>query len=730
EQLAEVFPSDESILNKMLADPMGLTDDEALVIDNMIRGLEELNPELYKEFGQAFAARRSAGRVEDITEFQRTDDFVDATENIAAAERKIAEADAALAKATEKVRKAYRMEPLEGGVSKAYVGDYKHLKQGVDTWTPPEQLASDEWWLTRGFPALDEIEKAAKTQAAKPELKWANLPKESQEYLNNYIEHVIGQMGDARYASTRFAEFGRDASLLNYNRRYNFNTWLGTIMPYEFWTTHSMMKWALHSIDRPAMLTSYLRIQEFMNTAGSPGQALPQRLKGQFRFSMPFLPDWAGDSIFFDPLRSLLPIQNFTYGYEEEMQRMTQLEGKTEYIINDMAENGEIRPEEAEIAILEKRGDLWDKAQQMAIDDNEELAFNAWDFASLLSSPHAPLDWAVKTMEGRPEDIGPFTPASRTIKGAAGLMGVDWDRSPYNMEGRLRKQLGLPAFDKWDDYRIDRMLSNMAAMGDYPVDIILRAMIDREGEAYDMAIEKSGYEFGIGAMGSFVGIPSKAYPEGEFLQRSLDDDFNKAMEMRDQEGGADAIRNFFDLHPEYESKLALWKPPEERLRRFLTDEMFSVFWEMPKLHRDEITDQLGDDFYTKFVNQETQSLESISLNELQVWLKMMGSDPPGTLESDPVPIDLADPEVAWRAQVFYDTRTQYFPDWWEIQNGYYDIPEENKKGRKAYKAQNPSLEPYWEWRRDWFHRNPEVVPYLSDKFEFKYSTPEAEERAG
>ena len=612
---------------------------------------------------------------------------------------------------------------------KTYVNDIDPLRKGTDTWLAPEQQAADEWWLTRGYPALDEIEKGAITQASKPEMKWSSMSKESQQYLNNYIEHVSGQMGDARYASTRFAEYGRDAALLNYNRRYNFNTWLGTIMPYEFWTTHSMMKWALHSIDRPAMLSTYLRTQEFMNTAGAPNQALPQRLKGQFRIPMPFLPDWAGDSVFFDPLRTMIPIQNFTQGYEQEMQRMSQLEGKTEYILNDMVENGEIRPEEAETAILEKKGDLWDKAQQMAIDDNEDLAFNSWDFASLLTSPHAPLDWAVKTMEGRPEDIGPFTPASRTIKGVMGLLGVDWDRSPYNMEARVRKQLGLPAFDKWDDYRIDRMLSNMAAMGEIPAQAALRAMIEREGPEYDEAIKKSGKEFGVGAIGSTFGIPAKIYPEGEFLQRSLEDDFRKALEMRDEEGGADALQNFFELHPEYESKLALWKSPEERLRQFLIDDMWSIYNELPKLTKDELKEQLGDEYYTKFVNKETRSYDSIELNELQVWLKLMGGDPPGTLESEPVPIELADPEVAWRAEVFYDTRKVYFPDFYEIQKGYYEIPDEDKAAKKAYKAENPSLEPYWEWRRDWLHRNPEVVPYLDDDLEFEYSSPEAQRRA-
>lgn len=779
----------------LLKDPANISPEDET---RLLEVLREKDPDLWKEWGQAKAARDTAGA-------EQVKDIEKGLEGVLA--ERIKNADDVLEAATAKVRGvledeiaidvdelarldlelAEELGGLPPAATKQYVLDSEPQLRGANAMLAPEQQAADEWWLTRGYPALDEIEKGARTQAAKPELRFSNLPKETQEYLNNYINHVSGQMGDARYASTRFAEYGRDAALLNYNRRYNFNTWLGTIMPYEFWTTHSMMKWAIHSIDRPAMLTSYLRLQEFMNTAGAPGQALPQRLKGQFRIPAPFLPEWAGDSIYFDPLRSMLPIQNFTYGYENEMQRMTQLEGKTEYILRDMAENGEIRPEEAETAIMEKKGDLWQKAEQMAIDDNEDLAFNAWDFASLLSSPHAPLDWAVKSLEGRTEDIGPFMPASRTIKGVAGLMGVDWTRSPYNMEARVRKQMGLPAFDKWDDYRVDRMLSNMTALGEITTQEALRAMIDREGPAYDEAIKKANFEFGIGAVGSTFGIPSKIFPEGEFLQRSLVDDFRRAMQLKENEineffeenpdlksvekplremlgkdsdeslediynkhkitfdnadldkdailqlikgASSNASRNFFDLHPEYESKLALWKGPEERLRQFLVDDLWNIWFDLPDLTKKELKEQFGDEFSDKFVNKWTRNVDSISMEELQVWLKLMGGDPPGTLDSEPAPIDLADPEVAWRAEVFYDTRKVYFPDWFDIQSGYYDIPEEDKAARKAYKAENPSLEPYWEWRRDWLHRNPEVVPYLTDKeYEFKYSTPEAEQRA-
>ncbi|KKM85670.1 hypothetical protein LCGC14_1286720 [marine sediment metagenome] len=326
-------------------------------------------------------------------------------------------------------------------VAKTYQsGSYENLTKGSSY--PDDAVLTDEWWLTRGHPGLDAIERSTLTQASKPPMMFSDIPKDAQKYLENYVEHVTGQMGDARYASTRFAEFGRDAALLNYNRRYNFNTWLGTIMPFEFWTTHSMMKWALHSIDRPAMLTSYLRLQKMMLASGAPGQALPARLKGQFRIPFPWLPDWAGDTIFFDPLKALIPFDNFAYGYENEMKRRTGLEGKTMFILNDMAENNQADQAEVDNAIASQAGPLWEKAEQQALDDNEDLRFNAWDFASMLSAPHAPLDWAVKSLQGRPEDIGPFMPASRTIKGVAGLLGVDWSRHPMNLEGRVRDYFG------------------------------------------------------------------------------------------------------------------------------------------------------------------------------------------------------------------------------------------------------------------------------------------------
>jgi hypothetical protein len=637
---------------------------------------------------------------------------------------KLTEEDLALAEGLE------GLPPIEEAAPTVEDVFIHNINSVVDE-TFPYAVTEDTYWFTRGNHALDGMERAALDQAAKPPLKWTNLPKEAKEAIEGYLAHAQGQMGDARYAATRFAEYKRDAALLNYNRRYKFDTYASMIFPYQFWFTHSAAQWAIHSIDRPAMLSSFLRIKEFMNTAGAPGQALPQRLRGTFRIGVPFLPEEYGDSIYTDPLRTMFPFDTFLFPFEKWMQRNSTLEGRTEYILNDMLENGEISQEDLDAALAEQSGPLWLKAREMAIADDDELKFSAWDMASLISGPHAPLQWAYNVAMGTPEDIGPFTPASRTIKGAMGLMGVDWDRHPMNMEGRLRTSLGLPAFDKWDDYRVDRMLSNMVAMNEITIDQALRAMIEREGDAYDTAIKKANFEFGIGAAGSVLGMPSKAYPEGEYLQRSLVDDYQSAWAKTEETGEMDFVNNFNRLHPEYEARLALWKSPEERMRSFLTDEIWNIWFDMPKFTKGELIEQLGEDFEEKFVNKETRSYDSINLNEMAGWLKLMGGDPPGTLESEPAPIDLADPEVAWRVQVYRDTRDTYFPDeLWDIQDAYFDIPEDDWKAKKAYREQNPMLSAYWEWRRDWMHRNPETVPYLQEgEFEFEYSTPEAEARA-
>jgi hypothetical protein len=304
------------------------------------------------------------------------------------------------------------------------------------------------------------------------------------------------------------------------------------------------------------------------------------------------------------------------------------------------------------------------------------------------------------------------------------MLGVDWDNSPLNLEAKIRKKMGLPAFDRWDDYRIDRMLANMAADGEYPVSEIKRAMIEREGPIFDEAKRRADKEFAISAIGSTLGIPAKAYPVGEKKQRALQTEFQRAYAA--YEGGdVDALTTFFEKHPEYEVRLALWKEPEERLRNFLIDEIWDRYHDMPNLHMNQLRETFGELWEQFFLDKESRNYDAVTLDTLQLWLRAMGGDPPGKINKDAIPLELAPPEIAWTLQVFYDMRKDLF-DWDELrktQEEYFKL----KKGsaRRNFLVKHPELKDYWDWRRDFLHRNPEVVSYYDEDFEFQYPTEEA-----
>jgi hypothetical protein len=205
---------------------------------------------------------------------------------------------------------------------------------------PPIALAQDQYWFNRGFLYIDAIEEAAIAQAAKKPLKIANvLPEEAIDEITSWVGQTQAKYGDINNAAVRMGEYGRDAALLNYSRRYNYNTWLGTVAPYEFWMTQSMMKWGLHSIDHPAMLSTYWRYQKMLETVGAPNQQIPSRLKDHFKIELPFFEEnsWMGNSIWVNPTRLMLPFEQYSYPFKEWQQRIRTKEGRAEYLINEWA---------------------------------------------------------------------------------------------------------------------------------------------------------------------------------------------------------------------------------------------------------------------------------------------------------------------------------------------------------------------------------------------------------
>lgn len=627
----------------------------------------------------------------------------------------------------------------------------------------PLETALSQLNYGRGYAVLDAIEEAGLEAVGKATTKFKSLDPDIQKAIAQWQDAVGAEMSGFRSAATQYSLFRRDSALLNYNRRTNFDSWLGNVAPFAFWTTHSVMNWAVHSIDRPAMAANYFRTRKNFETAGLQGQHLPKRLKGHIRLNLPFVPDWMGDT-FTNPLRVLLPFDNFMMPWEQSAQSALTLDGKTQRTLETMLDSGEIDEAEYQDALASKKGDAWEIAQSRASEGGDQ--YDAMDFVSMTMTPHAPLMWAYNVARGTPNEIGAFTPMTRTAKNLAAVMGVeDWSNSPYNIEARMRKEMGLNAYDKWDDYRIGREISNMAGDGSLSPEEAAEAMqiaslvesgqLD-SGEAYKMnkfyaeAVKRSNLEFAGGTPGAILGIlgiPIKAFPVGEENQRKLSVEFGEAYEKYDAANKAfdkflkgrepsddlirqweaanpqlakdsDALTKFFEEHPEYETRLALFKKPEERLKNFMIDNMWARWQELPKLTQDEMKDQMGSAFSDYFVNKQTRNYDAITNEQLQIWLKLTGGKQVGFLSAtDEALIELnelslTDPETAERVQVFYDRRNFDYDGWYEMQNKYYTLPEGAE--RKKYVRENPELKMYWDFRRKFMTENPDLVKYLTD----------------
>ncbi|MBK8113325.1 MAG: hypothetical protein IPK44_01755 [Candidatus Accumulibacter sp.] len=185
-----------------------------------------------------------------------------------------------------------------------------------------------------------------------------SLPPELQAGIEAWVGEVNGKLASAKLQATKWGEYKRDSALLNYSRRYKYNTYLGMVSPYEFFTTQSMVKWALHSIDRPSVLANYYRTSKFLSTEVTKA-GFPSRLGGQVQIPLPFLPEWAGGGVFVDPMKVGLPLQNWAAPWEQEQSRTQRLNYRIESTINQWMDDGQITLAEGQAALKDKGGELW-----------------------------------------------------------------------------------------------------------------------------------------------------------------------------------------------------------------------------------------------------------------------------------------------------------------------------------------------------------------------------------
>ena len=606
--------------------------------------------------------------------------------------------DVTLEKWAERIKKPLLSPP---GVAKDYGAE-----------PPPMARADLEAYYGKVRPMLGALGEAMAEDAARPALnkgmaKGAEMDAATSKMLADWVRETQGKMSEAKLASMRWGEHKRDSSLLNYSRRYQANTLLGMISPYEFFTTRSMANWALIGMGKPGLVANYYRVNKFLNEQVlRPG--FPSRLAGMVKIPIPFAPEWMNE-MYINPRKIGLPLESFSAPWEDYAQRQASLENKVDRELKKRRDANQITQSEYADALAGKN-DLRKKIEEELIARDPNLRWDQWDYMQAQFPPSLPLKWAYEYLRGTPERIYPM-PITRTLKTLSAAAGIGGPEG-VNLESGLRQQLGLPRYDQWTDYRVDRELANMAAEGKATAAQANAAMIERKGAMYDEAVRRVMSQQTIGTgLGWVFGTPGQFYPEGEKTGRELKMLYDAAWKA-EKAGDTSALQRFFAAHPEYEARLALYDNKEERIRNFLIDNVYAGYYALPELYKKQAREELGKTFTEAFLSKETKSHSSIDPETLASWARTLGRYVPQNVTGKAVAIEYAPPAVAKVYQQYaMEKRAKFGDEVYAAQSAYFAMPIPQ---RSLYIKQHPELAQYWDWRRGWLTRQPELEPYVTN----------------
>lgn len=538
-------------------------------------------------------------------------------------------------------------------------------------------------------------------------------------------------LSSARLHALRAAESNGDMAILNYQRRTKADQFVSAFLPYQFWYSRSMLKWALYAVDRPGMLAFYSRLMKFMSEHSDEQTQYPTRLKGNMGMALPWLPDWAGGSGYFDPLNEFFPMHNFIRPYQMLEGMESRLVRDAKYNVLTMFNRGEITFEQAQQAIEGREGTLWDKALDKA--KMESGTGNMIDYISLFQSPILPLQalWN-KTIDRTPLDQ---LPMSRFFQGLSGVTGWKWP-AMLDIQAHWNKSKGISEFGDWGNYYIDRTLSNMAAENPGMTEQVVQAMLEHTGPLYEQAVQRVQYEQGLSSgLGGIAGIsafaqgqvsagemadailfgwlPFKLFPEGEMLQRGLKDEWDAAV-MAQREGNPDAVEEFFDAHPEYRARLALFDEPEERLRWFLVDQIWGGYYELSALDRRKAVEQLGPQFEYAFMNKGTRDYFGVSMETMAGWANFFKGTVPDVIEPQQMsPLQQVAPNVSALYDQYYQQRNAIAGgDYSTLNDEYWSLTTRSEKN--AFLAQHPELGLAWDLKEDFLSQYPFMQEYITN----------------
>lgn len=585
---------------------------------------------------------------------------------------------------------------------------------------PPYDEMLYEGWLKDIMPALDDAQNKMMS-ADIPDKKslGSQLTKDQQKELRKYLGNVYSELTSTKMAAIQYAMGKRDFALHDYTKRTGADNILGGFFPYQFWYTRSALNWFARLATNPGILADYYRIMTF-GQQSEDKEGYPNRLKGKIGIPVPFLPDWMGKNIYVDPFKQIYPFRQLTAPFRQMQDEANMLNKKTMGIIQQQLEDGEITDAQAEEAVKQKSGEVWDKAMR-DVRASSQLEFEKpLDYATALISPSLPLSLAINLSSWGDKKKISQLPVTRLIQSVTSMLGFGGPRG-WNIEAPFRKGFGLDEVDQYETYRINRELSNMVADGLVDPQVAIREMVDGKGPNYEAAKVRVAKQMNPRTFFSSVGLDF--FPEGEQEMRSIAVEYGNALDAYFDGGDKEALTKFWDEFPEYESRIASnnTTDPEKMLRTFLRSRIWQNFNEMNSYEKQQAVDALGQTFELSFLNKDTRNYDDITTETYASWAKTLGAEMPESYEgATEIPGAKIPEEASNLLSSYLQERDQKFPGISDTLSKLYSLDVDSQA---MMRKNTPVIEEYQNWRNKFIANNPAVAEYLTGEQSELYGLP-------
>jgi hypothetical protein len=334
--------------------------------------------------------------------------------------------------------------------------------------------------------------------------------------------------------------------------------------------------------------------------------------------------------------------------------------------ISDLAAEGVITPEDANLAMVDQSGDAFLLAQQRVADTQQIKYLGAPLGADLFPEGEqkqralkAEYDRAWEAKEaGQTDAVNKFFDKYPEYEARNMLFKED-------PEERLRAMLRGSIWEMWLSEELPEL--HKKQIREQLGDVFTQAFLNPETRSYNSIDTPTLTQWAR----LMKGVVPETAPETPAAQVELAG-----------EGETAAYQAF----------------TEERDRKFPNiGQILEVMYEAPEGVRAEYQNRFPEiDAYYQWRNKQFADHPEILPYALSDQSEMAG----------------APQEVQILYYQFQAQRDQMFPDIFETQEAYYKIPAGDKKAKTAYRAQHPELVEYWEWRRDFMRQFPNMIPYL------------------